>query len=1094
MHAPEPPASQTRRERLLNAVRHLEHVLPGQAPIRDFVHHNTVHGFQDRPFPEALREVHAITGIAGYLPIARFRALLQEGRIALSDVLEVLAEAPSLGCSEALGPLTRGEVYRVCLLTEIPSLTAAQLVWHLEERQAHTVFQPGVGEEMRDTLRKKSPDQSDAMLLEDLWYACLEVLGVASSVGHVESLLDLTSDHAQQLLAHLEKEDAGQQKTRRKIKHLAQHILHEWLQRIGRDLTLGGALRALTGQDLLAQHRTYLIRHLASFLDQGLSPWPLPARQKGFYSAWKESAQRDLAPVFEELPTWRETLEALPSGAVEAVEHLLSALALPEALWPGYLERLALELPGWSGMVMWRSLRPGYQGLTPERVDMMEYLAVRLALERIFAQRLCRTEWGIEPSVESLRTYFEQAHAELLGRWMLLNAPLPDYLSSRIQPLLERPSSIAVRQEEEWWAVAPMIVAWQFYSAGERIHAHSAHRHGWPLFMLAQHLGLSAREIRNGDSNFAWSLLKTMARLEADTVGYLWLQAYERHYHQQILGAIAGNHGRGRWATRSAAPTAQLVFCMDDREEGFRRHVEERNPTLETLGAAGFFGVPMYWQGLDEERATALCPIVVTPAHTVKEVSGHHESPLYTRHRRGLAWRRGLQHLFFRRTHRGWLGSTLLTLIGAPGALVVLVGKVLAPLATGRAIAFLRQKGEGTVPTTLTLSAPDSAPPATSEHPRLGFTDAEQAIRVEGLLRTIGLTRGFAPLVVIVGHGSSSQNNPHRAAYDCGACSGRHGGPNARVFAAMANRPEVRTLLYERGITIPESTWFLGAAHDTASEAIGWYDQDQIPDRLRGAWTALQADLAEACARSAQERARRLASAPHRPTPPQALAHVAGRAMDFSQARPELGHVTNAVAVIGRRSVTQGVFFDRRMFLISYDPTEDPDGRIVEGILLAAGPVGAGITMEYYFSTVDSERFGCGSKVTHNLTGFLGVMEGTSSDLRTGLPRQMTEIHEAMRLLIIVEQQPDILTALYERQPILRELVGNAWIHLAAKEPESGILHRFRPGVGWTVWYQDPNAPPLPCVNASPEWFMGHKGPLTPALIRQPVPQQPVPA
>jgi uncharacterized protein YbcC (UPF0753/DUF2309 family) len=108
--------------------------------------------------------------------------------------------------------------------------------------------------------------------------------------------------------------------------------------------------------------------------------------------------------------------------------------------------------------------------------------------------------------------------------------------------------------------------------------------------------------------------------------------------------------------------------------------------------------------------------------------------------------------------------------------------------------------------------------------------------------------------------------------------------------------------------------------------------------------------------------------------------------------------------------MSRGAFFDRRVFLISYDPLPDVDGRVLEATLLAAGPVGAGINLEYYFSTVNNEGFGCGSKVMHNLAGLFGVMQGASSDLRTGLPLQMVEIHEPMRLLVIVEQTLEIVT------------------------------------------------------------------------------------
>ncbi len=169
--------------------------------------------------------------------------------------------------------------------------------------------------------------------------------------------------------------------------------------------------------------------------------------------------------------------------------------------------------------------------------------------------------------------------------------------------------------------------------------------------------------------------------------------------------------------------------------------------------------------------------------------------------------------------------------------------------------------------------------------------------------------------------------------------------------------------------------------------------------------------------------------------------------MDLSQVRPEWGHATNACAVVGRRSITQGVFLDRRAFVISYDPTQDPDGKILERILMAVGPVGAGINLEYYFSTVDNPTWGSDTKVPHNVCGMIGVMEGAMSDLRTGLPKQMVEVHEAMRLQLIVESRTAVLGEIYGRQPAIQELLGNAWVHLIAMDPDTSEFHLFVPGV-----------------------------------------------
>ena len=207
------------------------------------------------------------------------------------------------------------------------------------------------------------------------------------------------------------------------------------------------------------------------------------------------------------------------------------------------------------------------------------------------------------------------------------------------------------------------------------------------------------------------------------------------------------------------------MFCIDDREEGFRRHLEELNPDLETLGAAGFFGVAMNWRGLDDHTVTPLCPVVVTPAHEVREVPrpGTDRQHLHRNQRRHQRSRLGA---LYQEIRRNLLSSAPLIAALAPGVLPILAGKVFAPFRQGQLAEALDARWVPDAPTEAAINAANPDLPATPEQPRLGFTDAEQVDRVAALLRNIGLTTQFAPLVILMGHGSMSQNNPHLGAYD----------------------------------------------------------------------------------------------------------------------------------------------------------------------------------------------------------------------------------------------------------------------------------------------------------------------------------------
>ncbi len=1064
----EQPDLSSRIEHLLE---HLAHILPAQAPLKDFVHHNTLHGFQHRPFREALAAARSATGGQGFLPLSRYRDHFRQGRIDLADLHAALDETPELAENPTLdGRIERRTILLAGLMADFGLPPLATWAWQVEEQGILHRTAPSVPARARERLLD---GQDEAQSLDKLWRTCQRILAVPEAP-------DPLASEAHSIFTPDDGTDASWQ--RHGLGEAARTRLAELLGSVAAGMTLGGMILRLTGEDVLDEARPYLIRHLAAHLDRGMAAWHNPLCTDGFYAAWLASARQD--PHFElhGLTSWQQTLERLPESPVQAILQCLMNLGLEPEHWEVYLESLAKELPGWAGMVLQRGRQQG--PATPDApVAMADYLAVRLVLEQVHGQRLCGLHFKAEASLTGLRGYLRRHPAEFLVRLALYGEALPEWLADQGHRLARAAAQkTAEENDDDWLPVARLVTAWQ--QAGPADPA-AGDRQAWPLYLLCQHLGLNGEALAELGQPGANAMLDCLAELTPERAAWVWLLAFERHYREQVFAALAANHDRGAWRHRpegAGAPRAQLIFCMDDREEGLRRYLEERCPDIETLGAAAHLGLFIRYTGLGGVTSDDLCPVGTRPSHVIRERPTDHAAAAYRATRARQSWRRTWKQRLFQDSRLDPWRGLLASLAAAPAALAVLAGRMLFPATLADWAGRLRQSVDGRVETRLDWTAPGDAP-ATPATPRVGYTDAEQADRVHAFLTGIGLTRGFSSLVAIVGHGSNSLNNPHQSAYDCGACSGRHSGPNARLFAAMANRPEVRALVRTLGIDIPASTWFLGCEHNTCDDQFIWFDSGTLPDSHVKAFEALRTDLAQAGALHAQERCRRFISAPLDLDPDRALRHVRTRRNDYGQARPELGHANNAAAYIGRRAATRGIFWDRRMFLISYDCELDPDGRGLEPMLVANGQVGAGISLEYYFSTVDNDRYGSGSKVTHNVTGLMGVMDGASSDLRTGLPAQMIEIHEPMRLLIVVEHDPEVLAAIYARQPVLRQLIGNGWVQLAAKDPDSPALYRFMPDQGWVAWAGTAAAPPR--VAHSGDWIRGQREALPPALVEE---------
>jgi hypothetical protein len=786
-------------------------------------------------------------------------------------------------------------------------------------------------------------------------------------------------------------------------------------------------LLAVYGIDTDAWIHPPLIRFLAGYLDQGLAHWSMPGRDLGIHGCFLEIYRSSLAA---HCGRWARTLPALVAddytaqrNAVDSIAHSLAQLGVADDECEDYLSGELLTLRGWAGIVRQIEERPDRVPARDLTVTLRGYLAVRLL--------------------------FERAALHEAARQLSFGGPLSTLRDRLRQQLADGSPPTQIER-------------------------------AWPLFHVAQLCGLDPSLVEQWTPRHVGELESELRRVDSVRCRRILHQAFERAIRYRLYDALLRHHG----PTSAAGPPAfQAVFCIDEREESFRRHLEEVEPACETLSTAGFFNVAMYHEAVTDAHPRPLCPVVIRPEHYVAEIdAGEDRLMQHTRrlHRRAAGFLGYNVHLGSRLPMRG---AVLITAFGWL-ALVPLVLRVIFPWLSSR-WRRIRQAPFSVSRTRLQVDRTSDTPPIGRYS---GFTVREMADIVRRVIEELGLRDRLSALVLVIGHGSVSLNNPHESAHDCGACGGGRGGPNARAFAQMANDPRVRELLATEGLSIDPRTWFVGGQRNTCNNEVTFFDEDLVPEAVRPLFERALAAIETTRRREAHERCRRFDGVPRWYPPAAALAHVQGRAEDLAQPRPEYGHATNAFCIVGRRARTRGLFLDRRAFLASYDPSRDDDGAILGRIMAAVVPVVAGISLEYYFGYVDPTGYGCGTKLPHNVTSLLGVMDGAQSDLRTGLPWQMVEIHEPTRLAIVVECPRERLQHVIAENPGIERLVRNRWIWLACLDSDSNGLYELRAS-GFVAHTAEHTLAVV--AGDSAAWYQGKRGFLAPVAIVREAPVAP---
>jgi hypothetical protein len=844
-----------------------------------------------------------------------------------------------------------------------------------------------------------------------------------------------------------------------------------------------------------------VIKSCLDFFDEGQSVWRMPNREQGFFAAWRQVAMHNVRLSLRGLDI-TEILEAGDSPEA-IIDFVMKTLQVPEEHWVGYFTHELARLHGWAGFIRWRANAKHYYWAQHFPGDLVDYMAVRLTLALALLSE--RGRQHVAYTADAIEQLIQTHTQEIYLRYEFYGGAVLPGMAHQIETALLGKNEKKIKQI--------------FSGYIKQKRQSEAQQHAEQLRNLLKQLGAvqSVASLAAADFSRLLGILRDFEQQE----GMCWLRAMESHAMQDLLEGVTLTppeakekrpfaqalfcidtrserirrqlEGIGDYQTFGIAGFFGVPVSFMELGKGSEMHLcpvllTPKNVVLEmsmhgeqepqTLGAL-------------EKALHALKESVLTPFVTVEAIGllfgfdmvGKTVAPrAYNNWRHRMHPRKPVTRLLLdkltreqadsivRAVQRAVIVKAMEQELGlATEKLTDELIRDLRESAMGHDQSYLRHGVElGINETELEKFIerlrsgyrinPAFAQIQMEQLGRIGFTLDEQVRFVAQALRSIGLTEGFSRFILLVGHGSTSENNPYESALDCGACGGNHGLVSARVLAQMANKPDVRKRLNEKGFQIPDDAWFVPALHNTTTDEINVFDLELMPSTHLVYMDRLRKGLTAASRLCAQERLPSLQLVQGDTEEPEAAHRFMQRnSLDWSQVRPEWGLSGNAYFIIGNRNLTRQLKLNGRAFLHSYNYRLDEKRRLLENILTGPLVVGQWINMEHYFSAVDNERFGSGSKVYHNVAGRFGVMTGNLSDLRTGLPAQTVHehgmpYHQPLRLITVIEAPFEHAQRAVEDVIAVKYLVRNGWIRLMVIDPETNQVSVYENG----DWHKQP--------------------------------------